>query len=126
MSTGFGMPPYTSNTQVDNAGVDVRLTQLRNLLAGTRPQPNPTTSDPALADPHGTTNGDDNFVFGAWPGTGGGQPYFMPNGIAEPGMMFSSAPILLRSSGPLRPSPGAGASLRGSPASRSPPRAARS
>ena len=79
------MPPYTSNTQVDNAGVDVRLTQLRNLLAGTRPQPNPTTSDPALADPHGTTNGDDNFVFGAWPGTGGGQPYFMPNGIAEPG-----------------------------------------
>ena len=36
---GFGMPPYTSNTQVDNAGVDVRLTQLRNLLAGTRPQP---------------------------------------------------------------------------------------
>ena len=43
---GFGMPPYTSNTQVDNAGIDVRLTQLRNLLAGTRPQPNPTTSRP--------------------------------------------------------------------------------
>ena len=82
---GIGMPPYTSNTQVDNAGVDVRLTQLRNLLAGTRPQPNPTTPYPALADPHGTTNGDDNFVFGAWPGTGGGQPYFMPNGIADPG-----------------------------------------
>ena len=38
---GFGMHPYTSNTQVDNAGVDVRLTQLRNLLAGTRPQPTP-------------------------------------------------------------------------------------
>ena len=122
---GIGMPPYTSNTQVDNAGIDVRLTQLRNLLAGTRPQPNPTTSDPVLADPHGTTNGDDNFVFGAWPGTGGGQPYFMPNGIADPAMS-SSAPILLRSSGPPRPSPGAGARPRRSPASRSPPRAARS
>ena len=53
-STGIGTPPYTSNTQVDNAGIDVRLTQLRNLLAGTRPQPNPTTSDPVLADPQGT------------------------------------------------------------------------
>ena len=81
---GIGMPPYTSNTQVDNAGIDVRLTQLRNLLAGTRPQPNPTTSDPRLADPHGTINGDDNFVFGAWPNIGGGQPYYMPNGIADP------------------------------------------
>ena len=29
------------NGQVDSAGVDVRLTQLRNLLAGTRPQTNP-------------------------------------------------------------------------------------
>ncbi len=83
--TGIDTPPYTSNTQVDNAGIDVRLTQLRNLLAGTRPQPNPTTSDPLLADPRGTTNGDDNFVFGAWPGIGGGQPYYMPNGIADPG-----------------------------------------
>ncbi len=39
----FG-PPYTAirtNGQVDNGGIDVRLTQLRNLLAGTRPQPNP-------------------------------------------------------------------------------------
>ena len=38
--------------------------------------------------------------------------------------MFSSAPILLRSNGPLQPSQGAGASLRGSPVSRSSPRAA--
>ena len=83
--TGIAMPPYTSNSQVDNTGIDVRLTQLRNLLAGTRPQPNPTTSDPLKTDPGGTTNGDTNFVFGAWPGTGGGQPYFMPNGIADPG-----------------------------------------
>ncbi len=84
------MPPYTSNNQVDNAGIDVRLTQLRNLLAGTRPQPNPTISEPMLADPQGTNNGDDNFVFGAWPGTGGGQPYFMPNGIADPGDILIS------------------------------------
>ena len=42
------------NTQVDNAGIDVRLTQLRNLLAGTRP-PQKTT--------FGTgTDGDTNFV----------------------------------------------------------------
>ena len=86
---GFGTPPYTSNTQVDNAGVDVRLTQLRNLLAGTRPQLNPTTSNLKLADPHGMTNGDDNFVLGAWPNKGGGQPYFMPNGIAD----FGDRPI---------------------------------
>ena len=69
----------------DNAGIDVRLTQLRNLLAGTRPQPNPTTSDPLQTGPTGTTNGDTNFVFGAWSGTGGGQPCFMPNGVADPG-----------------------------------------
>ena len=107
------MPPYTSNTQVDNAGIDVRLTQLRNLLAGTRPQPNPTTSVPVLADPHGTTNGDDNFVLGAWPGTGSGQPYFMPNGIAEPGYDVPiSTPILLRSNEPPRLSQGAGARPR--------------
>jgi hypothetical protein len=82
---GIATPPYTSNSQVDSAGIDVRLTQLRNLLAGTRPQRNPTTSDPLLADPHGTTNGDDNFVVGAWPLTGSGQPYYMPNGIADAG-----------------------------------------
>ena len=99
------MPPYTSNTQVDNAGIDVRLTQLRNLLAGTRPQPNPTTSDPVLADPHGTTNGDDNFVFGAWPDTGGGQPYFMPNGIAEPGydVLISTNPPQVQRTTPAVP-----------------------
>ncbi len=87
---GIDAPPYTSNSQVDNAGIDVRLTQLRNLLAGTRPQVDPKTSDPLLADPHGTTNGDNNFVFGAWPGVGGGQPYFMPNGIADSGDVLIS------------------------------------
>ena len=104
ISAGIGTPPYTSNTQVDNAGIDVRLTQLRNLLAGTRPQPNPTTSDPLLADPHGTTNGDDNFVFGAWAGIGGGQPYFMPNGIADPGdILISTNPPRVQRHHPGRP-----------------------
>ena len=99
------VPPYnTSNTQVDNVGVDVRLTQLRNLLAGTRPQPNPTTSYPALADPHGTTNGDDNVVFGAWPNKGGGQPYFIPNGIADPGdVLISTNPPLVQRTTPAVP-----------------------
>ncbi len=101
---GIAAPPYTSNTQVDNAGIDVRLTQLRNLLAGTRPQPKPTTSDPALADPQGTINGDDNLVLGAWPGTGGGQPYFLPNGIADNGdVLFSTNPPLVRRTAPAVP-----------------------
>ena len=94
---GVASPPYTSNTQIDNAGIDVRLTQLRNLLAGTRPQPNPTTSEPMLADPRGTTNGDDNLVFGTWAGVGGGQPYFLPNGIADPGdILISTNPPRVR------------------------------
>jgi hypothetical protein len=89
---------------VDNVGVDVRLTQLRNLLAGTRPQPNPTTPYPALADPHGMTNGDDNSVFGAWPGTGGGQPYFMPNGVADPGdVLISTNPPQVQRTTPAVP-----------------------
>ena len=47
--------PFTTvNTQVDNAGIDVRVTQLRNLLAGTRP-PQKTTLGTG-------TDGDTNFV----------------------------------------------------------------
>ena len=42
--TSNGAPPLTSNTQVDNAGIDVRLTQLRNLLAGTRASEPPTAA----------------------------------------------------------------------------------
>jgi len=78
-----------SNSQVDSGGVDVRLTQLRNLLAGTRPQPNPMPSTisgfpqtslswPMVTDPLGATNGDDNFT-----AYNNGQVYFMPNGVAE-------------------------------------------
>src|SRR5262249_9754932 len=87
-------PSPTANTQTDNSravistpagltlepGIDVRLTQLRNLLAGTRPQQNPFAPDTS-----GTVNGDDNIVFGAWNGVLGGQHYGMPNGIAEVG-----------------------------------------
>jgi hypothetical protein len=77
------------NGQVDSGGIDVRLTQIRNLLAGTRPQPNPSpsgatgfpqlaTGSPMLIDQNGTTNGDDNFV-----AYSNGRVYYMPNGIAE-------------------------------------------
>ena len=65
------------NTQVDNAGIDVRLTQLRNLLAGTRP-PQKTT--------FGTgTDGDTNYV-SVETASGSGVPskLFMPNGVADP------------------------------------------
>ncbi len=60
--------------------VDVRTTQLRNLLAGTRPQVNPF-----LPDTTGQINGDTNFVYGSWPGitTGPGSAYTLPNGIAD-------------------------------------------
>ena len=48
---GIGQPPYTSNSQVDSVGIDVRLTQLRNLLAGTRPQPKPFALRPHAGRP---------------------------------------------------------------------------
>src|SRR5262249_11963682 len=80
---------YT-NTQGSGkpGGIDVRLTQLRNLLAGTRPQPNPNTASSTnpltpvpIHDSNGNPiNGDANSVFGSW---SGGQFYFMPNGIAD-------------------------------------------
>ncbi len=85
---------FTQNTQVDNAidasptsmtlgfyePVDVRLTQLRNLLAGTRPQLNPIPIPPSAAN----LNNDNNVVFGSFGGTSG-MYYFMPNGIADNG-----------------------------------------
>src|SRR5947209_23201 len=58
------------NTQVDNSGVDVRLTQLRSLLTGTR-----VTNSVA--------NGENNFV-AAKTGSGLGTPLFMPNNVADP------------------------------------------
>jgi len=84
-------PANTQNTQVDNSinfattpvptPIDVRTTQLRNLLAGTRPQPTPTiVPSPATA----ALNGDINFVSGAWSSSVNALPYYyMPNGIAD-------------------------------------------
>ena len=75
-------PPVTrqrrrlNNTQVDNGGIDVRLTQLRNLLAGTRPR----------TGSFGTgTDGDTNFVF-VQSVTARPQhaAFYMPNGVADP------------------------------------------
>jgi len=83
----LGNPNATNpdNSQVDNAGIDVRLTQLRNLLTGTRPQLNPTIN-PAINDPGGVINGDNDFVLYS-NGSAVGQAYFMPNGIANTGMV---------------------------------------
>jgi hypothetical protein len=83
----------TYNTQVDNAinaipsspdygkyqSVDVRLTQLRHLLAGTRPQPSPLTT------PNTAANGDTNVIYGTWSGSQAqaGARYFLPNGISD-------------------------------------------
>ncbi len=60
---------FALNTQVDNAGIDVRLTQYRNLLAGTRPP--------------GLGNNDTNFVYSSSGPTQGRQSFLMPNGIAD-------------------------------------------
>ncbi|WP_165229754.1 hypothetical protein [Aquisphaera insulae] len=82
------------NTQVDNAGVDVRISQLRNLLAGTRP---PTTST------FGTmTDADKNYVFSQQnSGSATQNPLAMPNGVADPndtayGVDPDNAPVVLR------------------------------
>jgi hypothetical protein len=58
-------------TQVDNAGIDVRLTQLRNLLTGTRPQSNP------LAPTISVENGDANWVLVDR------TRYYLPNNVAD-------------------------------------------
>jgi hypothetical protein len=55
------------SSQLDNATIDVRLTQLRNLLTGTRPASN-------LTNPDFNANGDANLV------RINGLPYYMPNG----------------------------------------------
>ncbi len=85
----------TGFDQFDNAGVDISLTQLRNLLAGTRPQTNPVvrapyaswTSGVAVARPTPANNLDTNYVpFGNLNGgTGQVDYYYMPDGILETG-----------------------------------------
>ena len=76
---GLGLPAFDS--QVDSGGIDVRLTQLRNLLTGTRPQTTPGVPglSPGTPDLTGQVNGDNNFV------AMGGTAYFMPNSIADIG-----------------------------------------
>ena len=61
-----------NNSQIDNSGFDVRLTQLRNLLSGTRPN-----------DTSGVT-GDKNYVYYN-NGSSNQQNLRMPNGIADLG-----------------------------------------
>ena len=69
-ATYFGMTnALANNTQVDNAGIDVRLTQLRNLLAGTRTA--------------GNGNGESNAVFGSTGPNSQGVSLPLPNGIAD-------------------------------------------
>ncbi len=58
-------------SQVDNAGIDVRLTQLRNLLTGTRPQVDP------FAPTISAQNGDANWVMFD------GSRYYLPNNVAD-------------------------------------------
>ncbi|MGA7502130.1 MAG: hypothetical protein WBX00_36015, partial [Isosphaeraceae bacterium] len=84
----YGTLPWPApDGQVDSGGLDVRLTQLRNLLTGTRPQSNPGVPGltPGQLDPY-QTNGDNNFVVmgGNFLGLGG-EAYYMPNSIADTG-----------------------------------------
>ncbi len=76
-----GAPPtgaqfFPFNSQVDNVGIDVRLTQLRNLLAGTRP---PLGSN----NPVGAVNQDYNYVYSSTSSTAEAVQFPMPNGMAE-------------------------------------------
>ena len=104
---------HASTPRWTTPAIDVRLTQLRNLLAGTRPQPNPTTSGSATRR---RPDGDDQRRRQLRPRHcrhGGGQPYFMPNGIAG---LRSTLPIGTDAGNPRGPAPdpaGAGPLGRG-------------
>ena len=52
-----GTTTIVTTPRLTTAGIDVRLTQLRNLLAGTRPQTIPIDATT------GAINGDNNYVF---------------------------------------------------------------
>ncbi len=81
-AVGGQVPTLPADSQVDNGGVDVRLTQLRNLLAGTRPQPNPNVN-PNLNANVASINGDTNFLTINPTANAGPSQYWMPNGIPE-------------------------------------------
>ncbi len=101
-----------NNTQVDNAGIDVRLTQLRNLLAGTRAN-----------DSTFQTNGESNTVFSSNSLTAGQVPVLLPNGIADLGDVSTggavgidpgtSLPYVVRTSTPIPGRWGEGQSIPG-------------
>ncbi len=89
-----GNDPLTSYTQHDNAGMNVALTQLRNILAGTVPTDvsNPLTYANISATtgavttsslPTNPTNQDLNYV------VVNGVPYVLPNNVADGGDNFS-------------------------------------
>lgn len=72
--------------QVDIVGVDVRLTQLRNLLAGTRTFDtdfNPTLFPYAPSPPINALNGDANWVQMGADALGNPIPFYMPNGLVD-------------------------------------------
>ena len=118
----------TSNTQVDNStypltvgdtgGTDVRFTQLRNILAGTRPQLNPFSPDTT-----GLINGDNNTVYGAFASSTSSIAYSMPNGTADLGDLPQPAaytdsngnPLVLRTNDPVGGRWGEAASVPGVP-----------
>ena len=80
----YGGSYTAANTQVDNVGTDVRLTQLRNLLAcGLARSRYPTAiTPPWVSDPTGQINGDNNFVL--WNNVPANPLlYFLPNGVAD-------------------------------------------
>jgi hypothetical protein len=72
-SPNNGIPPATSGlTAVTTAGFSVADTQLRNLLAGTRPPVNPFVADT-------NTNADINFIYV------NGRQIYLPNGFYDYG-----------------------------------------
>lgn len=74
--TGIGYSQF-DNPVAGPPQTPVDVTQLRNLLTGTRPQVNPNI-DPALP-PNNGSNTDANFVLV------NGNPYYLPNGLFDPG-----------------------------------------
>ncbi|HKI19825.1 MAG TPA: hypothetical protein VKA15_18195, partial [Isosphaeraceae bacterium] len=79
VALGVNNTVFALNSQVDNASIDVRLTQFRNLLSGTRPP--------------GNGNHDTNYVYSSSAPTQGGLSYPLPNGIADAFDYNGSGPL---------------------------------
>lgn len=78
-NSGAGVTPNNviPNFNFAQNGIPVNLTQLRNILTGTRPQINPYVAPGSY--PNNGLNQDTNFV------AVNGQPFFMPNNVADAG-----------------------------------------